>query len=238
MIATHAAPPVALTAAPARLALSGSGEATVRIRNPGTKRMAVEVRRAGFALDLRGRPRIVRQRSARSAARWLTLKPARFTLGPHATARLHVSVGVPRSAAPGDHDALVVLNAWPLADQTVSVRLRLGVVVVVRAAGTVVRHLTLARLRVARHRGTRSLEATVVNGGNVLERLLRVRAVLSRGSSRIATVSAGVRELRPKTRGLLGFRLPLRARGPVTAHVVVPAAPGRPAVRRTFHVRL
>ena len=238
MIAMLAAPPVALTAAPARLALSGSGETMVRIRNPGAKRIAVDVRRAGFALDLRGRPRIVRLRSARSAAQWLTLRPARFTLGPHATAHLRVSARVPRSAAPGDHDALVLLNARPLANQAVSARLRLGVVVVVRAPGAVVRRLKLARLRVKRRRGSRTLELVVVNGGNVSERLLRARAIVSHGSSRLASVSAAARELRPKTRGLFEFRLRTGFRGPVVARVVIPAEPGRPAIRRTFHVRL
>jgi hypothetical protein len=238
IVTSVAAPPAALTAAPARLALSGSGEAMVRLRNPGTKRIAVDVRRAGFALDLRGRPRIVRQRSARSAARWLTLRPARFTLGPHATARLHVSVSVPRSAAPGDHDALVLLDARPLADQAVSVRLRLGVVVNVRAPGTVVRRLRLGRLGVKRRRGSRALELVVVNDGNVTERLFRARVILSHGSSRLARVVATARELRPKTRGLLEFRLRTPVRGLVTARVVLPAEPGRPAIRRTFHVRL
>jgi hypothetical protein len=236
--ASAAAPPVALTAAPARLALGGSGEATMRIRNPGAKRIAVDVRRAGFALDLRGRPRIVRLRSARSAAQWLTLRPARFTLGPHATARLHVSASVPRSAAPGDHDALVLLSARPLADQAVSVRLRLGVVVVVRAPGAVVRRLRLGRLRVKRRGSVRALALAVVNAGNVTERLLGVRAVVSRGTSRIANVPVAARELRPQTRGLLEFRLRTSVRGPVAAHFVIPAEAGRPAVRRTYRLRL
>src|SRR5262249_31416713 len=80
--------PLALTAAPARVLLDGSRKATVRIRNPGVKRIAVDVTSAGFALDLRGRPRIVRPGAARSAARWLTLRPAHLTLSPHATAHL------------------------------------------------------------------------------------------------------------------------------------------------------
>jgi hypothetical protein len=233
-----AAPPAALTAAPARLAFAGSGEATVRIRNPGTKQLAVVVRRAGFALDLRGRPRIVRVGGARSAAGWLTLRPTRFTLGPHATTRLHVSANVPRRAKPGDHDALVLLSARPRAREAVSVRLRLGVIVDVRAPGSVFRRLRLGRLRVARRLGSRALELVVVNGGNVTERLLRARAVLLRGSSRVDTLSAGARELRPKTRGVLEFCLRPRVRGRVVARVVIPVERGRPAIRRTFHLRL
>ena len=75
-------PPVALTATPARVVLTGSARTTVRVRNSGTKRVAVDASRAGFALDLRGRPRIVWSGGARSAAGWLTLRPAHFTIGP------------------------------------------------------------------------------------------------------------------------------------------------------------
>ena len=232
--------PLALTAAPARLVLLGSGADTVRIRNPGTKRIAVDVSRAGFALDLRGRPRIVGRRSPRSAARWLTVRPAHLKLAPHGAARLHVSATVPRRAEPGDHDALILLSTRPLASARVSVRLRLGVVVVVRAPGAVVRRLKLGRLGVARRAGMQALELVVVNDGNATERLLHVRTVVSPQPARrhIATVVASARELRPHTRGLLEFSLRTRAHGPVTAQVVVPAEPGRPVIRRMYRIRL
>ena len=51
-------PPLALTATPARLALVGSGSTTIRVTNPGTSAIRVEADRAGFSLDLRGRPRV------------------------------------------------------------------------------------------------------------------------------------------------------------------------------------
>ena len=235
-------PPEALglTAAPARLVFNGNGVAAVRLRNPGRKAVAVTVASAGFALDLRGRPRIVKRRGPRSAAGWLRLRPARLRLAPHAAAKLLVSARLPRGADPGDHDALVVLSARPLARARVSVRLRLGVVVVVRAPGAVVRRLKLRRLRVARRAGKRALELVVVNSGNVTERLLHVRATLSRprSSRRIAVVRASARELRAHTLGLLEFRLRTSANGPVTAHVVVPAEPGRPVIRRTYRLRI
>ena len=232
--------PLALTAAPARLVLAGSDGSTVRLRNAGTKWLVVDAALAGFALDLRGRPHIAGLRGARSAARWLTLRPAHFMLAPHGTARLRVSAKVPRRAEPGDHDALVLLNARPRAGSLVSVRLRLGVVVVVRAPGPVVRRLKLGRLQVARRAGRRALELLVVNAGNVTEELRRVRTVVSRlpGSRRIAAAGAHTRELRPHTRGLVEFPVPNRAHGPVTARVVIPAEPGRPAVRRTYRLRL
>ncbi len=195
---------------------------------------------AGFALDLHGRPRIVGRSVARSAAAWLRLRPAHLILGPHASARVTVEATAPPHASPGDHDALVVLSARPLADAQLSVRLRLGVVVVVRAPGAVVRRLKLGRLRVTRKGGQRTLELEVANAGNVTEPLRRVRAIVSRARAgrRIAAVAAASRELRPKTRGLLEFRLRARAEGPMLARVVIPADSGRAAIHRTYRIRL
>ena len=200
--------PLALTAAPARVAFRGGGDATVRIRNTGTRRVVVEAALAGFALDLRGRPHVVARRHARSAAPWLTLRPARFTLTPHSVAHLHVTARLPRRVEPGDHDALVLLSTRPVARARVAVRLRLGVVVLVRAPGTVVRRVQLGRLRVGRRRGKRALELIVANAGNVTERLLHVHAVLSRPSTgrHVTTVAAAARDLRPRTRGLFELR--------------------------------
>lgn len=238
--AVAASRPVALTAAPARLVLLGSGGAIVRLRNAGARRVAVDVAAAGFALDLDGRPRIAGRHSARSAASWLTLRPARLVLGPRSTARLLVSARVPPHAAPGDHDALALLTARPLGGAEVAVRLRLGVVVVVRAPGTVVRRLELGRLRVKRRGATSVLELSVVNAGNVTERLLRTHAALTRLSTGqgVASVAAAARELRPRTRGLLEFRLPARAHGRVAARVVIPAEQGRRVIRRTYRIRI
>jgi hypothetical protein len=232
--------PVALTAVPAHVALDGTGSATVRVRNSGTRRVAVDVAQAGFALDLRGRPRVVDGRDGRSAVGWLTLQPTHFTLGPRAAASLVVSARVPEHAEPGDHDALVLLTTRPVAGARVAVRLRLGVVVVVRAPGTIVRRLELRRLRVVRRRGIRALELAVVNAGNVTEQLRHVRAVVRRARSgrAVATAAARPREVRPATRGLLEFRLRTRARGRFTARVVVPGESGRATIRRTFRVRL
>ena len=123
--------------------LAGSGRTTLHVRNSGTRRVAVDVSRAGFRLDLRGRPRIVWNGGARSAAAWLTLQPTHFTIGPRSTASLVVTSKLPRKAEPGDHDALALLATRPVSSGRVGVRLRLGVVVVVRAPGQIVRRLEL-----------------------------------------------------------------------------------------------
>jgi hypothetical protein len=232
--------PVALMAAPARVVLAGTTQAAVRVTNSGTKRVVVDVSRAGFALTLRGRPRIVR-RGARSAARWLNVRPIHLVLPPRRSASLLVSAKVPRKAEPGDHDALVLLTTRPSVGPRVAVRVRLGVVVMVRAPGTVVRRLQLRRLWVARRRGGRRLlELRIANRGNVTETLARVHVTVSRVRTgrRLATLAASLRDVRPHSQGILEFRLRRRMHGAVSAHVVIPAAPGRRAIRRTYAIQL
>jgi hypothetical protein len=231
--------PVALMAAPARVVLAGTTRAVVRVTNPGTKRVVVDASRAGFALTLRGRPRIVR-RGARSAAPWLKLNPTRFALGARTSAFLLISATVPRNAEPGDHDALVLLTTHPSAGARVAVRVRLGVVVVVRAPGTVVRRLELRRLWVARRGGRRLLELRVANRGNVTETLARVHVTVSRARTRrrLATLGAARRDVRPHSQGILEFRLRPRLHGAVRVRAVIPAAPGRSGIRRTYALRL
>ena len=232
--------PVALTATPARVLLKGSGRAAVRVTNSGTKRVAVDVSQAGFALDLRGRPRIVRGGGSDSASGWLRLRPSHFTLEPRSSVSLVVTAKLPRRAEPGDYDGLALLRTRPLVDGPVAVRLRLGVVVVVRAPGEVVRRLQLDALRVARRRRRRVLELLVVNRGNVTESLTGARAVLSRVRTgrHLATLIACSRALRPGTRGIVEFWFRGHARGAVMARIAIPAAPGRRAVERSYRLRL
>ena len=231
--------PVALMAAPARVVMTRTAGAAVRVTNSGTKRVVVDVSRAGFALTLRGRPRIVR-RGARSAASWLKLKPTRFALGARTSASLLVSAKVPRHAEPGDHDALVLLTTRPSAGARVAVRVRLGVVVVVRAPGTVVRRLELRRLWVVRRGGRRLLELRVANRGNVTETLAGLHVTVSRARTRrrLATLGAARRDVRPHSQGILEFRLGRRMRGAVRVRAVIPAAPGRSAIGRTYALLL
>jgi len=231
--------PVALTASPARVVLTGATRAAVRVTNAGAKRVVVDVSRAGFALTLRGRPRIVR-RGARSSAFWLKLRPKRLMLPARTTASLLVSATVPPKAKPGDHDALVLLTTRPSPGARVAVRVRLGVVVVVRAPGKVVRRLELRRLWVTRRGGRRLLELRVGNRGNVTETLGRVHLTVSRARTgrRLATLVAARREVRPNTQAILDFRLRRRLRGAVIAHVVIPAVPGRRGIRRAYAIRL
>jgi hypothetical protein len=216
----------------------GTARAAVRVTNSGTKRVVIDASRAGFALTLRGRPRIVPRRGARSAASWLKLQPMSLALPARTSASLRILARVPRNAEPGDHDALVLLITRPSAGVRVAVRVRLGVVVVVRAPGTVVRRLELRGLRIARRGGRRTLELRVANRGNVTETLPRVHVTISRARRQLVRLVAARRAVRPHTQGILDFRLPqLRVRA-VNARVVIPAGPGRSAIRRTYAIRL
>lgn len=231
-------PPVGLTATPSRVSLAGTSTADVRVTNPGSLPVVVDVEQAGFSLDLRGRPKVV-PRARRRAGGWLTVRPTRFVLGASETRSLAVSARLPARVEPGDHDALVLLTTRLRREGGVAVRMRLGIVVVVRAPGRVVRRLALGRLDVRRTRAARILELGVANRGNVTESLARgrVRFWLRRGGA-VTRLHAAPRDLRPRTSGIVQLRYGGRLRGWVTARVEVATQPGMPVLRRTYRIRL
>jgi hypothetical protein len=238
--ASPARAPVFLVASPARVSIAGSGRATVTVTNAGSRRVEIEVRRAGFALDLRGRPRIVRRARGGAATRWLTVRPRRLVLRPGAQASLSIHSHVPRRARPGDHDALVVLTTRPVRGANVAVRMRLGVMVVVRAPGRTSRRLELRRLLVRRVGRARILELMIANRGNVTEVLAgrRLTVTLRRGDRIVARLQPASRQLLPRTKGLVQARYAGRVRGRVAAIVELSDDAGGGLVRRTYHLRL
>jgi hypothetical protein len=232
-----ARPPAALSVSPARVMLLGAATQAVRVRNPGGMAVTVDVAPAGFALTLRGRPRIV---SRTGVADWLTLRPRRLVVASGGTAVLTVSSSVPARAEPGDHAALVLLSSRGPAG-TVAVLMRLGVVVDVRVPGAVVRHLVLRALRVRGRGRFRVLELALANRGNVTELLQRgrVSVALERRRRVVARLVAAPRELLPHTSGIAEIRYRGRLRGRFFARVLVsPAGPGGSVWRRTFRIRL
>jgi hypothetical protein len=233
-----ARPSLALTASPARVTLVGSGQATVQLRNRGTRPVVVEVTPAGFSLDLRGRPRILPPGGARAADRWLTLRPRRLLLAARGSASLSIAAALPRRVEPGDHDALVLLTTRPRLTGGVTVRMRVGVRVVVRAPGAIVRRLELRELRVRGVGRARVLELLVGNRGNVTETLFRSHVEISlRQAGRAMTLRPATRELRPRTSGILQFLDRGRWHGWATARVTI--ALDRGAVwRRSYRIRL
>jgi hypothetical protein len=227
-----AAPPAALTAAPARIELSGAARQVVRVTNPGRTRVVVDASQAGFALGLRGRPRIVR---SDPAAR-LSIRPHRFVLRPGETGAVSVASSAAHGAGvAGDHPALVLLTATVPGASAIGVRLRVGIRVVVRVRGAVVHRLALGTVAVRR----RALDLVIRNRGNVVEPVgagnLRVR--LRRGGLVVASLEVPERELLPGARGIVTLRRP-SLRGPLSALVELwPAdAPAR-AARRVVRLR-
>ena len=237
-----ARPPVSLVASPAHVTLAGKARQTIQVTNSGTEPVVVDVARAGFALDLRGRPRIVpRGRGSRAAASWLTVRPRRLMLRPGSIASLTVTSALPRHAEPGDHGALVLLTTRPRAGLGLAVRMRIGIVVVMRAPGAIVRRLELRGLRVRRFGRVRVLELSVANRGNVTEALNRgcVNVSLLRRGRLLTRLRPLARQLLPRTSGIAEIRYGGRLRGWVTALVELSAHdPCGQALRRTFRIQL
>jgi hypothetical protein len=146
---------------------------------------------------------------------------------------------VPAHAEPGDHDAVVLLTSRRRASDGLSVRVRMGVVVVVRAPGEVVRRIRARGIHVLRRGRTRLLELSLENRGNVTESFARVNEIVSlnRGGRRLVRLHGDARELRPRTRGVLEFRYRGPVSGPLIAHVDVSSESGQ-VIRRAFRVRL
>lgn len=218
----------ALSASPERVTLTGGAAASLELTNHGAAPLVVEARPGGVVLDVRGRPRLV---ARPGAARWLSIRPRLVSLAPGATARVAVAASPPRRAEPGDHHAVVLLTTRPVRGARVAVRMRLGVRVVVRVPGRIVRRLEVRGVRVRR---SGILDVSVANRGNVTERL-RLTVTLLRRGRRIAVLRAAARELLPRARAVLGLRYPSSLRGRVTALVELR---GPTPVRRAFQLRL
>jgi hypothetical protein len=230
-----ARPLVSLSAAPSRVELTGAATQRVEVTNVGTSTIVVSASAEGLSLDARGRPAIVRRSAPRSAAPWLRIAPPSFSLRPGAAASVTVASTLPRRVEPGDHHAVLLLASRPLARGGVNVRMRVGVRVVVRAPGRVVRRLVVTELRVRRARRVRLLEVTILNRGNVTETLPRGRLsiLLVRNGKVLTRLVPDRRELLPRSRGVLSPTYRGRLRGPIVVRVEID---GRP--RRSFRLRL
>jgi hypothetical protein len=228
-------PAAALGVSPLRLELEGASTQSITARNPGSRPLVVTVTRAGFARTLHGKPRI---KAAGGAAGWLRARPRRLRLAPHATASFRLTATPPARARPGDHPALLLLATRPRADKKVHVLLRVGVVVLVRVAGTIVHRLEPEALSAHRNGATQLFALRLANRGNVAERLRgsRLELVLRRHGKRLATLRARLVDLLPHSAGIAEFAYRGHLHGSVAAHVVLrPAASG---TARTFHLTL
>jgi len=244
------APFVSVSATPAQVTMAGRSTQKIVLSNRGSTRVAVDVATANFAFDRVGRARIgLRTPPPRSARTWLSVRPRLRVLAPGASASVTVTAHSPRGAEPGDHHALVLLSTRPVRRGPVAIRTRVGVLVLVRVRGRIVRRLELRGLRIERLRHDRIVHVLVTNRGNVTERLLGRSATVSlvRTGRRPTTVAALPRDLLPRTSGELVVPYRGRLRGPVRAVVRVrplraafdgPGAPELRPLTRTFRIRL
>jgi hypothetical protein len=223
-------PPVSLVASPAHVALAGAARQVVTVTSSGSAPVAVEVVKAGYGLDLRGRPRILRPRRS-----WISMRPRRLVIAPGGRATLVVVSRPPPRAEPGDHSELVLLTTRPLRTASLAVRMRLGVVIVVRVPGRIVHRLVAVRLRVR----LRRLELVVANRGNSTETISRrcLTVAVRRRSRVLARLHPAGRTFLPHTRGLLELPFRRPARGPLRIEVGPASGECAPLRRRAFVVR-
>jgi hypothetical protein len=211
-----APPRPALTASPSRIVLAGTATANVRVSAPRGAQI-VDVSLAPYVLDLRGRPRLAGPTRAPS---WVLARPARLRLrGKGAVVTLLSRP--PRGAAPGDRPFALVLTTAPAHRRGVDVRLRVGVFVLARVPGKVVRKLVIGPLRVRRAGGRPMLDLAIRNSGNVAERIAAGRLVLEVATHGrvVARLRPSARELLPHSRALVGAAFRGRLRGPATVQV-------------------
>jgi hypothetical protein len=227
-----AAPPaVALSVAPAHVALDTGATTTVRVRSLGRPGLLLRASVAGLALDGRGRPVVV---ARRDASPWVAVRPRTVATG-RLGASFVVAARRPAHARPGDHSVIVLLTAFAPGGKGIAVGVRLGVVVTVRVPGRKLRRLAI----VAAHSRGRFLSVTVANRGDVVESIgsasLRV-ALLRRGRT-VARFRATRRQLLPHTRAVFRFHVRAPMRGAVVARVTVMQPSGATSARR-FPLRL
>ena len=214
---TAPAPPrPALTASPGRVVLDGAARAEVRVAAPRGVEL-VDVGLATYSLDLRGRPRLG---GAARAPRWVSVRPSLLRVGAKGAA-VTVAARPPRGAEPGDRPFALVLTTRASGRHGVAVRLRIGVLVLARVPGRIVRRLVVGPLHVRQHGRAHVLELAIRNAGNVTERLPPGRIVLTllRRGHVVARLRPPGRELLPHGRALVSSLFRGGLRGPATVRV-------------------
>jgi hypothetical protein len=227
-----AAAHLSLAASPAHVSLVPGGRQAVHVTASGVGALHVEARVAGFALDLRGHPRVG---ASAPGVPLLRVTPPRITVGRRGA---DVVISSPRTpgARAGDHSAVLLLSAVA-PPGGLRARMRVGVVVSVRVPGPIVHELGLAAIRARRSTHSRWMEIIVVNRGNVIERGARISATLAQGARVVARLRPSRRTILPHAQAL--YRLPYRPNlsGATTLRVEL-ALPGAPGVDRSVRLRL
>jgi P pilus assembly chaperone PapD len=194
--------PVALAVSPASIVLKAPASKKITLRNTGSEDVVVEVTRRAIG-------------ESAAFKSWLRVVPASQSIRAGRNATFTLRVSRTSAATPGDHSAVVLLTTRRISAARIAVRLRVGVRVLVRVPGRLVRRVDLGRLLVKRNQ----IVAWVVNRGNVVVRFDASARLLRRG--RIVT------RLRPRRRGTIlpggraaiRFGRPRRLHGPFVAEL-------------------
>jgi hypothetical protein len=196
----------------------------LRVVDPGRAAAVVDIRVAGFALDVRGRPRIL---ARQDPAVHVTVGARRVALRAGGDAAVAVTARARPRASPGDHAALLLLSTRAPQQGGVAVRMQLGVIVLVRVPGEVVHRLSAGAIRVAR----RMICIALRNRGNVAERILPRELVveLRRAGRVVARLRARTQELLPHSAAMISVALPRTSRA---TRAVVTLRHGAAFVRR------
>jgi hypothetical protein len=230
-------PPAALAAAPARLVLPASSRATIRVANTGSAPLDVRVSRAGLSLGGEGHP-AVGPRAAPPG--WLFVSRTSFRIRGHTAVALALRAGALRGVRPGDHATLLLLSAARPGRRAITVALRIGVVVVLRARGTMKHRLSLGPVQVERRGDRRVLRVGVINRGDLDEWLGRdrVRLTMWRAGRVVARPAPLARRLLARSRGVVVAALRSGLRGRCVLEVRLLRSPRRPAARRLYRLLL
>ena len=220
-------PRIALSVSPAHLELEPPGSRTIRVRNDGTGRLAVDI--------------APRAAGVQAGASWLRVAPAHLVLSAGKSSLLTLRATRPQRAEPGDHPALILLSSrLQEARSRLDVHLRVGVRVKLVVPGRVVRDVRLGGVLIQRRRGAWVVSVSVANRGNVTVPLRgNVQADLVRRGRHVAHVRpAAQRALAPGARSAVVLRCNGRLRGRVVLTVHVGFGPGIPSVVRRYRIHL
>lgn len=220
-------PRVALSVSPAHLELEPPGSRTVRVRNDGTGRLAVDVapRAAGVL----------------AAAGWLHVTPAHLVLRAGQSSLLTLRATRPQRPEPGDHPALVLLTTrLQQAQSRFDVHLRVGVRIKLIVPGRIVRDVRFGGVHVHRVRRGWLVAVSVANRGNVTVPVRgNVSVLLARRGRRVPDARLeSPRALKPGGRGSVVLRCNRRLRGRVVLTVRLAFGRGVPAVVRRYAIHL
>jgi len=218
-------PRVALAVSPSRIELQPPGSRTIRVRNDGAGRLAVDIgpRAAGV----------------RAGAAWLQVTPAHLVLRAGQSSVLTLRATRPQRAEPGEHPAVVLLTTrLQQAHAGFDVHLRVGVRVELVVPGPVVRDVRLGGVRLRRGERAWLVSVAVANRGNVTVPLRgNVRLELTRRGRHVRHGRPTVqRALRPGGRSAVVLRCSRHLRGNAVLTARLGFGRGIPSVVRRYEI--